>query len=218
MPQGFSSIVESVPEPETPLSRIPCYIVATRAEADPLFRRTRLVRRWSLGPSSYWWGEDHQLLITGIGPVAAAAACAWLAGQSHTRWLNLGIAGNLRTHAPGSIHHVVRVSGDGFEHPTDRRQNQVRLESGDGDISLISVGAAVHDLQRRELLGRSADLVDMEGFSIASVAGWSGIGLRMLKIVSDDADGQGDILRQLPRLMTQLWSVVLDASPADYDH
>ena len=72
-------------------------IVATRPEARPILERFKLQTAVSDGDFPLYYGSDLQLIIAGIGKVAAAAATGYLhtrTSDSSAAWLNIGIAGH----------------------------------------------------------------------------------------------------------------------------
>jgi adenosylhomocysteine nucleosidase len=71
-------------------------LVALQAEARPLRGAFRLAARPAAGPFPHFAGDGVQLVVTGVGKVAMAAACGWLAGRASEPglWLNVGIAGH----------------------------------------------------------------------------------------------------------------------------
>jgi len=75
-------------------------IVAIPCEAKPLIRHLRLQKQ-AYRTHDLFCRNDLRLLITGVGKLACASACAWLQGLSEqnetnntSAWLNIGIAGH----------------------------------------------------------------------------------------------------------------------------
>ncbi len=72
-------------------------IVATRPEARPIIERFKLQTAVLDGDFPLYYGSDLQLIISGIGKIAAAAATGYLRARtsdSSAAWLNVGIAGH----------------------------------------------------------------------------------------------------------------------------
>jgi len=76
-------------------------IVAIPCEARPLIRYLRLQKQTDVRSYELYCHNDLRLIVTGIGKLAAASACAWLQGISEQQqypgsdaWLNIGIAGH----------------------------------------------------------------------------------------------------------------------------
>ena len=77
------------------------FVVAMACEARPLIDRYRLRAESDDSPYRLFRSEEHDLVISGVGRVAAAAATAYLAARppssgraSSSAWLNVGIAGH----------------------------------------------------------------------------------------------------------------------------
>ncbi|MFE1322704.1 nucleosidase [Kitasatospora phosalacinea] len=135
------------------------------------------------------------VLLTGMGKLnAAAALSAVLAGGERPAGVvNLGTAGALRP-GLGGTHEIGRV----LQHDLDvELLGQLTGRPMDGPIDLGPSGPVLATGDRfvsadaeRDLLARSADLVDMEGYAIATVARRAGLPVRLVKHVSDEA-GEG---------------------------
>lgn len=73
-------------------------LVALPVEARPIVDQLGLVSVAHNGPFRLYTGDDrYRLLITGVGQVAMASACGWLAcfaEHGDDVWLNVGIAGH----------------------------------------------------------------------------------------------------------------------------
>lgn len=134
-------------------------------------------------------------VVSGVGKANASAAATWaILTLRPSALLNLGTAGALRDGADlrTGVHDVARV----VQHDLDGRAVAaltgvdpapplvLRPRSGPvlatGDRFIASSSA-------RDLLGQHADLVDMEGYAVASVAVRAGVPVRVVKTVSDDA-------------------------------
>lgn len=130
------------------------------------------------------------ILVTGIGKVCAASAlAAVLARQRPAKVVNLGTAGALRdglagTHIIGRVFQhdfddegVFALTGEHFGAP---------IEFGTGPV-LASGDVFVKGGEARKHLASRADLVDMEGYAVARVAGEFGLPAILVKEVSDEA-------------------------------
>ena len=132
------------------------------------------------------------LLLTGMGKVNAALAVARvLASHRPSEIINLGTAGALK-HGIKGTHEIARVvqhdlDGTAIEAltgrpvglPLDLRSEGLTLATGDAFVSSEKV---------RARLALQADLVDMEGYAVASAAHAAGVPVRLVKHVSDTAD------------------------------
>lgn len=91
------------------------FVAALPAEARPLIDALKLRRAldkpWPCYADD---GGEHTLLLSGMGQLNAAAACAWLVGRrpqlARQPWLNVGIAGH-RALPVGSLRWVERIRG-----------------------------------------------------------------------------------------------------------
>lgn len=134
------------------------------------------------------------LLVTGMGKVNAAAALALtLAGGERPREIiNLGTAGALKEVPPG-VHEVSRVVQHDLDtavlHGISGRVYGAPLTVSAGHGPTLATGDTfVTDSAVRDRLALEADLVDMEGYAVATVAQHLGIPVRLVKFVSDSAD------------------------------
>ncbi|HET8993291.1 MULTISPECIES: nucleosidase [unclassified Rhodococcus (in: high G+C Gram-positive bacteria)] len=139
--------------------------------------------------------DRYDVLITGIGKVTAAvavtAALARYPEGARPLVVNIGTAGALHGHHGGLyvpstvINHdisskVLRSLG----HPV---ADALSVDEGDGTV-LATGDTFVSDAEVRDALAARADLVDMEGFAVASAACHMGARARLVKYVSDHAD------------------------------
>lgn len=132
------------------------------------------------------------VLLTGMGKVNAASSLATVLGRGPLPSLviNLGTAGALRpgwsgTHEVGTVlqhdldTEMLRgLTGETYGAPLTLSPGGPVLATGDVFVS---------DEAARDRLAARADLVDMEGYALASVASQAGVPIRLVKHVSDDA-------------------------------
>ncbi|MFG2842622.1 nucleosidase [Kitasatospora sp. NPDC048296] len=147
--------------------------------------------------------ERLPVLLTGIGKVNAAVALATVLarGEKPSEVINLGTAGALRPGWEG-IHHVVQV----IQHDLNTevlqtltgRSYGAPLVVGKGDGPVLATGDLFVDSPAaRERLAEHADMVDMEGYAVATVAHRAGVPVRLVKYVSDEAgDGAAHTWRE----------------------
>jgi adenosylhomocysteine nucleosidase len=145
----------------------------------------------ALGEEAEQLGDSLPVLITGVGKVRAATAVARvLATARPASVVNLGTAGGLRP-GLGGVHEIGTViqhdfasraiealTGIGFGPPLVLGEG-LTLATGDQFVA----GGAV-----REALVKAADLVDMEGYAVAAACRDADVPVRLVKVVSDDAD------------------------------
>ncbi|MFM9164679.1 MAG: nucleosidase [Solirubrobacterales bacterium] len=133
------------------------------------------------------------LLVCGPGKVNAALGVSrLLAGATPSEVINLGTAGSLRDGLHGT-HVVGRVTQHDFDEQAilalTGRDFGGPVALGDGP-TLTTGDRFVADSAVRAQLAGHADLVDMEGYAIASAAAAAGVPVRLVKHVSDDGDEQ----------------------------
>jgi adenosylhomocysteine nucleosidase len=138
---------------------------------------------------------DLPVLLTGMGKVnAATAVAAVLArGPRPTTVVNLGTAGALKPGFSGT-HEVGAVLQHDLDSETLASLTGVEYGlpiglSGRGPV-LATGDLFVADEAARARLAERADLVDMEGYAVASAVRQAGLPVRLVKHVSDEA-GEG---------------------------
>lgn len=136
----------------------------------------------------------YPILVTGVGKVAAAIAVtrALSQGPPPSEIINLGTAGALRAGFVGT-HEIRRVIQHDFASAAIEaltgREFGAPLMLGQDGLVLATGDVFVSDPVVRDLLAQRADLVDMEGYAVASAAAAFGVPVRIIKHVSDQADG-----------------------------
>jgi adenosylhomocysteine nucleosidase len=137
------------------------------------------------------------VLITGMGKVNAATALAvtLARGPLPSVVVNLGTAGALHpgltgTHEVGSvIQHDLDT--DFIRRLTGQTVGAPLLLAGNGPV-LATGDQFIADDEVRARLAARAQLVDMEGYALASVARRFGVPIRIVKNVSDEAGDGAD--------------------------
>lgn len=138
--------------------------------------------------------ESLPLVVTGLGKTAAATATARAlaeAGTAELTVVNVGTAGALRDGVSG-LHEVGTVLNHDMNADAIRALGYdpvERIVVGPGETVLASGDVFVADPAVREVLARRAHLVDMEGYAVAYACRAFGVGVRLVKHVSDNADG-----------------------------
>ncbi|TQL68230.1 adenosylhomocysteine nucleosidase [Nocardioides albertanoniae] len=149
-----------------------------------------------------------QVIITGVGKVAAASAVsrALAADASIDHVVNIGSCGALRDGLRG-IFEVGKVLNHDFSADAIRAlgyEVEDELELGGSDIVCATGDLFVTDTVVRAELAERAHVVDMEAYAVAWAAREAGVSARIVKHVSDNADE------------TALdWASVVDASARD---
>jgi nucleoside phosphorylase len=189
------------------------FCLATELEAQPLLKDERFdwEKRFS-GPFFYrsCLRSGSNLVVTGVGPTAAASAATVACLSFEGRLVNLGVAGSLCDRdQPGDQLEIGRVCSAYEVHPFDRRRDEHVLNK-DEDAVLITSGEAIHGGELRAKLGLRAGLVDMELYALAWVAQSAKRDLCSYKVISDMAEDfdASTIVERIPVLMSDLWESV----------
>ena len=138
------------------------------------------------------------VVVTGLGKTAAAIAVTRrLACMSDEELaaltvINVGTCGALRPGLRGVFEPGVvlnhEMNGDAIRQLGFDPHERLTLPHGDTDVVLATGDVFVADGQLRDRLGRSASLVDMEGYAVAAACRAFDVDVRLVKHVSDDAD------------------------------
>jgi len=143
-------------------------------------------------------GERLPVLLTGIGKINATAALATVLarGEHPSEIVNLGTAGALKSGWEGT-HRIAEVLQHDIDtpvlHALTGRTYGAAIALGPGPGPVLATGDLfVSDPAARDRLAQSADLVDMEGYAVATVAQRAGLPVRLVKHVSDEAGAGAD--------------------------
>jgi nucleoside phosphorylase len=190
-------------------------IFATQKEAGPFLEWSRAVCINETPLAVYQVSSNPRLIVTisGMGKVAAAVAChCQIIELKVDEIVNAGVCGALQCggrYAPGTLYCVTSAAeGD---HAILNQPSQPLMSDGriDWDLPaarLITCDRPVFDVEKREELSLSGDLVDMEGAAIARVAAMYGVPWSMVKGITDAA-GPSDRV-ELKRNLTQVSETV----------
>jgi len=119
------------------------------------------------------------IVIMGWGSVNAHAATMKYGEEAEEIW-NIGFAGALNsTFSLGSLFEVGSIG----KHPL----NEMTYTFPSGGKRLLTVDVPLHNKHQKEVLGKEWDLVDMEGYGIATAAAQLGKRVRLFKLCSDFA-------------------------------
>jgi nucleoside phosphorylase len=190
-----------------------CLLLATQLEAAVILNDPRL--EWKLIDEVANFYQDECsglfLCVTGIGPVRSAYAMGLLAQRHDIKaYLNLGVAGALKSFEVGDICKA-GLSLSAFEkHPFDRSLDRLRLS--EEPLTCLSVGEALHDQRLKLKYAKRSDIVDMELYSLAFSAAMAHKNLVAYKVISDFAQAQDAklIVQRIPELMAKCWAFVLE--------
>lgn len=151
-------------------------VFATLAEAEATIKA---LGAFETKPLHYDFDKGH-ILITGMGTMMAASALsAFLRIHEPSEIINLGLAGALKADLQvGKLIRVASISKWGVKnsyYPTF-------------EIAKEGLRLATSDLPIYHYNEVSADLVDMEGYYLASIAATCGIPFKAYKLISDFAN------------------------------
>lgn len=132
------------------------------------------------------------VILSGIGKVEAAAATARaIAETGPDLVVNIGTAGALRDGVEGLFLPSLVVNHDlsaaAIRALGHHARDEIGIDGGDGTV-LATGDLFVTDPVVRDRLAQCADLVDMEGFAVARACEVAGVPVRLVKVVSDNAD------------------------------
>jgi adenosylhomocysteine nucleosidase len=138
-------------------------------------------------------GDELPVLITGMGKVNAALALGTTlaAGRRPKVIVNLGTAGSLHDDRAGTfeVASVLQHDLDGKAlHAVTGYTVGGPLRIADSGVVLATGDTFIAGGPARDRLAAIADLVDMEGYAVASAARAAGVPVRLVKHVSDNAD------------------------------
>ncbi len=120
--------------------------------------------------------------VCGMGMESARIATEELIGKGATQIINAGVCGALNDSLKrGSVHRISQVS-------VDEASCLVVENSG---LRLVTVDKPVFQPDRKKALAKQADLVDMEGFSVARVCKAHDIPCILVKGITDFGNGNG---------------------------
>ncbi len=157
-----------------------------------------------------------EIVISGMGPEAAAAAAEYLVDRRGAQVvINVGVCGALDEDIERGD--LVRITGivDGDRAAAGEPGHPLVCGSGPWrDLMprrLATVATPLFEPDRRQAVASHADVVDMEGLAVARACAECGATLHMLKGVTDfaDADGRDDIKRNIDAVSADLAAVVV---------
>jgi len=184
---------------ETPVVGL---VMATMTEAKPLILGLSLGEIQN-GPFRAFRDSRVVLMLSGVGKVHAAMACAHLIADFHPDLIcNIGAAGALDEERPlGALYHINRIiepdrpdlaTGAFMEHTPD-------VLEGFPLASLATQDRPLRSPEERAGVVGLADLVDMEGAAVVQTARQFNLGCFIFKFVSDTPkhDARGAIIENI---------------------
>lgn len=169
---------------------------ATELEARQSLRALSAERQ----EGNLWHFAGGAILVTGMGVIRAAIELSRHLERSGTYsalW-NLGFAASLHEESVGTIWPIECICrfNPWTCDATSQRLFQtcfprIGVGGAAGGKTLVSVDVPVHQARLKSRLARTAQLLDMEGYAVISVAKDFALTTRCIKIISDRAEKGG---------------------------
>ena len=186
-------------------------VSALKAELRPFLDHFRADRKIAVATGSLYYGQQPiHFLRTGIGAEKAGVVLTHYLNRHQTHLLlNIGTAGALVPGiAMGTVGQIRRVTDEASGQQISLNDFSLPLPR----FNLLTVHEAILDERRKQTAAANgAQLVDMEGFSLAKIATQREIPFLSVKIVSDHADEQAreQFVQNLEQLSRSLFRNVL---------
>ena len=162
-------------------SNLKTVIFATMEEASPLIKKLE-INQVAEKPFKVFKNDELVILISGIGKIRAAAACAYAIGEfKGDKILNAGAAGSLSSNFSIGDVRTIELVVDYID--IKPKIKTLKIEGFESAVLLTSDVSILNSDMRKNL--SCYELVDMEGFAIAKTASIFGKKTALLKIVSD---------------------------------
>lgn len=173
-----------------------CLVMATILEAKPFIDGLSLIRE-SEKPFPVYKNNNYILIISGIGKVNAAIACAYSCLTfPHCRIINMGAAGATSTnHFLGKTFHITEAIEHDRPHLKSKTSFIHTPEFLEGFLcaKIATSDHPVIDPEERKKLSLVADLVDMESASVIQTCKKFDTRCYLFKFISDTPKHINDI-------------------------
>lgn len=170
-------------------------VMATMLEAKPFVLGMSLIQSRKK-PFAVFQNDNVFLIISGIGKANAAMATGYLCYKCHpARVCNLGAAGATDfSHPLGEIFHINEIIEYDRHELTTKRPciHHPDILNGFQTARLSTSDMAVLDPDERKKISMNADLIDMEGASVAQACRKFDTKCFIFKFVSDTPDHAKD--------------------------
>ena len=143
-------------------------LCATKTEAAPIIEALQM-RQTARAPYSLFANEEHRLIVTGIGSIAAAAACGYALAQKEEPLCNIGYAAGNEI---GKLYNLSKII-DACSHKVYHLPKSEHLPNA-------ACTTLPHPAAKK-----LATLADMEASAIVAVAKRFKVSCTIYKIVSD---------------------------------
>ena len=166
-------------------------VMATLLEAKPFVLGMSLEQRQKK-PFALFQDDHILLIISGVGKANAAMATGYLCDKYHPDWVcNLGAAGATDvSHSLGEIFHINKIVEYDRHELTTRKPciHTPDILNGFQTATLSTSDMAVLAIDERKKISMNADLIDMEGASVAQACRTFNTKCFIFKFVSDTPD------------------------------
>ncbi|MBN4067409.1 hypothetical protein JYU14_04930 [Simkania negevensis] len=184
------------------------FVFATIDEAAPTIQA--LQGKESI-PGELWWCKRGKILVTGMGSVQAATQVIRHLNNSN-QIINAGIAAALKPYQIGDIFTVGDIGKQIDLTTLNTSSHQLVkkvfpiLTTQSAGARLLTIDFPLHNKALKQQLALQWDLVDMEGYGIATAAKAANVPLSIVKAVSDFAQEESKALiqQQIHTLAQQL--------------
>ena len=170
-------------------------VMATMLEAKPFVLGMSLTQSRKK-PFAVFQNDNIFLIISGIGKANAAMATGYSCDKYHPAWVcNLGAAGATDfSHPLGEIFHINKIIEYDRHKLTTKRPyiHHPDILNGFHTAKLSTSDMAVLDPDERKKISMNADLIDMEGASVAQACRKFNTKCFIFKFVSDTPDHARD--------------------------
>ena len=166
-------------------------VMATLLEAKPFVLGMSLKQRRKK-PFAVFQNDHILLIISGVGKANAAMATGYVCDKYHPVWIcNLGAAGATDvSHPRGEIFHINKIVEYDRHELTTRKPciHNPDVLNGFQTATLSTSDMAVLAVDERKKISMNADLIDMEGASVAQACRTFNTKCFIFKFVSDTPD------------------------------
>ena len=182
------------------------WVAAMHCEAKPVIDFYRLRKSHDDNAFDLYRGDGMVCVISGIGKVASAAACAWIASRypdaGSLAWINLGTAGAAE-HDIGELFYLNQV----IDADTDQRYYPV-ITTGPGlpGTACLTLSRPSNDYDQRYLFDMEAS-----GFMFSCLRFSTAELVQSLKVISDNREVQTGRDRQRVSHLIQQQMASIDA-------
>lgn len=176
-------------------------IMATMMEAEPFIAGLKL-EKTDIAFFHTYKSDDYTLIVSGIGKMNAAMAATHVMDiYAPDKILNFGAAGSLGDDPLGTVFQVQSIveSDRPVMHQKKQRWYSPQTIKGFSGAVLATQDIPVLDIEERQRLASTANLIDMEGSAIAHVCKRFKVDCHLFKFVTDNIQSpdHSDIVKNI---------------------